>query len=72
MAYASDFSSAGSRVDLPSTIRSALGSIRTRLELHRARRRLCWELNQYSDHQLADMGLSRSDIEGLAGRLRRS
>lgn len=55
---------------LPSILRSAISRVQAGLEGRRARARLRWELNQYTDRELADIGLSRSDIDGIAANLR--
>lgn len=49
-------------------VRDAMARVRTSIDGRRARSRLRWELNQYSNRELADMGMSRSDIDGIVAR----
>ncbi|MCQ8277079.1 DUF1127 domain-containing protein [Acetobacteraceae bacterium KSS8] len=64
---------AGNReISLPVIVKQAVALLMTRRERARAQNRLRWELSQYSDRELGDMGLSRSDIEDVVqGRFRR-
>lgn len=55
---------------LPSVVRQALQTVRAHLEVARSRRRLRDELGRCSDRELADMGLSRSEIDSVAAGIR--
>lgn len=46
----------------------AFATVRAANAKRAERARVRFELNQYSDRELADMGLSRSDIPGIAAR----
>lgn len=52
-------------VGLPTLARQVVNLLRERRDAARERARLRWELNQYSDRALADMGMARSDIEDV-------
>lgn len=52
-------------VTLPELVRQTLNLLRERRDQAKARARLRWELSQYSDRGLADMGLSRADIDDV-------
>lgn len=48
----------------------AVSRLRHARELHVERARVRFELAQYSDRELADMGLSRADIEDVVASIR--
>jgi uncharacterized protein YjiS (DUF1127 family) len=56
-------------VALPGSLRDLVGHVVARVQAARAqathRARLRFELSQYSDRELADMGLSRGDVEDV-------
>lgn len=54
--------------NLPMIVRDVMARVRANVDVRRARSRLRWELNQYSNRELADMGMSRSDIDGIVAR----
>ena len=64
MAYATSFSST-SGTTAPALFRQSMNLVRQRIAEHKERARLRNELNSYSDRHLADLGLSRSDIEDV-------
>ncbi|MCQ8239303.1 DUF1127 domain-containing protein [Rhizosaccharibacter radicis] len=66
MAYVSAVTA--SHADLPGLFRRTVEQVRFNLAVRRERARLRTELNTYSDRELADMGLSRADIEGIVAR----
>ena len=66
MAHTTTFTDDRTATDLPTIVRTGLGHVRAHLDARKARSRIRWELNQYTDRELADMGLSRSDIDGIA------
>lgn len=68
MAHITTFTETRTDTNLPMIVRDAMARVRTGLEVRRARSRLRWELNQYSNRELADMGMSRSDIDGIVAR----
>ena len=68
MAHTTTFTDTRTETNLPMIVRDAMTRVRAGLEVRRARSRLRWELNQYSNRELADMGLSRSDIDGIVAR----
>ena len=70
MAYVTTSTSTGTAPKLPAFFRTGLGLVRTQINARKARSRMRWELNQYSDRELADMGLSRADIDGIAASVR--
>ncbi len=68
MSYSASFDGAlsGNReISLPVIVKQAVALLMTRRERIRTQNRLRWELSQYSDRELSDMGLSRSDIEDV-------
>ena len=64
MATATSFNSSSSTTS-PALFRQALALLRQRIAEHKERARLRNELNSYSDRHLADLGLSRGDIEDV-------
>lgn len=72
MAHITTFTETGANThaetNLPMIVRDAMLRVRAGLEVRRERSRLRWELNQYSNRELADMGMSRSDIDGIVAR----
>ncbi len=64
MAYATSFSSTSGTTS-PALFRQSMNLLRQRIAEHKERVRLRNELNSYSDRHLADLGLSRSDIEDV-------
>ena len=68
MAHTTTFTDTRTETNLPMIVRDAMTRVRAGLEVRRARSRLRWELNQYSNRELADMGMSRSDIDGIVAR----
>ena len=64
MAYATSFGTSSSATGA-SLFRQAMNLFRQRIAEHKERARLRTELNSYSDRHLADLGLSRSDIEDV-------
>ena len=64
MAYATSFSSSSGTTS-PALFRQAMNLLRQRVAERRERARMRDELNSYSDRHLADLGLSRSDIEDV-------
>ncbi|MBE7209701.1 MAG: DUF1127 domain-containing protein [Gluconacetobacter diazotrophicus] len=50
---------------MPTLARQVLNLMRERRDDAKHRARLRWELQQYSDRALADMGMARSDIEDV-------
>ncbi|MBE7209492.1 MAG: DUF1127 domain-containing protein [Gluconacetobacter diazotrophicus] len=52
-------------VGLPTLTRQLISLLQERREAARARARMRFELGQYSDRALADIGLNRSDIEDV-------
>jgi uncharacterized protein YjiS (DUF1127 family) len=69
MSYSASFTNSSAQnsteISLPLIVRQALAMLRGRREQIRAKNRLRWELSQYSDRELSDMGLCRSDIEDV-------
>jgi uncharacterized protein YjiS (DUF1127 family) len=65
MAQTASFTNTSNDIALPTIVRQAANLMRERLEAYRARARMRAELNTYSDRELSDMGLSRSDIEDV-------
>lgn len=55
---------------LPAMVRQALHTVRQQIGIMRSRQRLRDELLQCSDRELADMGLSRSDIDVIVAGVR--
>ncbi|MGI4747603.1 MAG: DUF1127 domain-containing protein [Janthinobacterium lividum] len=68
MAHTTTFTETRTETNLPMIVRDAMSRFRAGLDVRRARSRLRWELNQYSNRELADMGMSRSDIDGIVAR----
>ncbi|NPD67620.1 DUF1127 domain-containing protein [Lichenicola cladoniae] len=68
MAHTTTFTETRTDTNLPMIVRDAMARVRTSIDGRRARSRLRWELNQYSNRELADMGMSRSDIDGIVAR----
>ena len=68
MAHTTTYSAGNTQTNLPAIVQQLVGRARARLEIRRQRAVLCWELNQYTDRELADMGLSRADIDGIVAR----
>jgi uncharacterized protein YjiS (DUF1127 family) len=66
MAYVSAVTA--SHADLPGLFRKVIVQAQTAIAVRRSRARLRAELNTYSDRELSDMGLSRSDIDGIVAR----
>ncbi len=64
MAYATSSSSASGSTS-PALFRQSMNLLRQRFAEHKERARIRNELNSYSDRHLADLGLSRSDIEDV-------
>ncbi len=64
MAHATSFTSSSTTTS-PALFRQAMNLFRQRVAEYQARGRMRAELNSYSDRHLADMGLSRSDIEDV-------
>lgn len=70
MAFISTHASTGATVSLSSLFRGLVQGARETIAVQRTRSRLRWELNQCSDRELADMGVSRADIDAIvAGHL---
>lgn len=65
MAHATSFTTPTTTAAAPALFRQAMNLFRQRVAEHKTRSRLRAELNSYSDRHLADMGLSRSDIEDV-------
>ena len=55
----------GSSTATPAVFGQTMNLFRQRITEHKERVRMRTELNSYSDRHLADMGLSRSDIEDV-------
>lgn len=55
---------------LTAMVRQALHTVRQQIGIMRSRQRLRDELLQCSDRELADMGLSRSDIDVIVAGVR--
>ena len=71
MAHTTTYAGNGTQTNLPMIVQQLVARAQTRLELRRQRERLRWELSQYSTRELADMGLSRADIDGIVARAHR-
>ncbi len=65
MAHITTFTSSSSTTTGLTLFRQAMNLFRQRVAEHKTRARMRTELNSYSDRHLADMGLSRSDIEDV-------
>jgi uncharacterized protein YjiS (DUF1127 family) len=66
MAHTASFTSqTATDISLPLIVQHAMALLRERRVQIRARAQLRGELNQYSDRDLADMGLCRGDIEDV-------
>jgi len=65
MAQVSTLQVGSSSTSLSTLFRIVVERVQSAVAVRRAQSQLRWELNQYSDRELADMGLSRSDIEGI-------
>ncbi len=58
------------QLSLKDLAKHAVARLRAARELNAERARVRFELAQYSDRDLADMGLSRADIEDLVASIR--
>ncbi len=65
MSYTTSFTSPSPTAAAPALFRQTMNLFRQRIAEHKDRVRMRTELNSYSDRHLADMGLSRSDIEDV-------
>ena len=65
MAHATSFTGSSTTTTVPALFRQTMNLFRQRVAEHRTRARMRAELNSYSDRHLAEMGLSRSDIEDV-------
>jgi len=65
MAQVSTLQVGSSSTSLSTLFRIVVERVQSAVAVRRAQSQLRWELNQYSDRELSDMGLSRSDIEGI-------
>ena len=65
MAHTTTFVGTGTQTNLPALIQQLVGRVRAHAETRRQQAQLRWELSRYSNRELADMGLSRADIDGI-------
>lgn len=65
MAHAASFTTSSTASAGPALFRQSMNLFRQRVAEYKTRARMRTELNSYSDRHLADMGLSRSDIEDV-------
>ncbi len=63
--YNSSTTQSSNEISLPLIARQAIAMLRGRRAQIRAKNQLRWELSQYSDRDLADLGLCRGDIEDV-------
>ncbi len=65
MAHAASFTTSSTVSTGPALFRQSMNLFRQRVTEYKTRARMRTELNSYSDRHLADMGLSRGDIEDV-------
>ena len=65
MAHAASFTTSSTTSARPALFQQSMNLFRQRVAEYKTRTRMRTELNSYSDRHLADMGLSRSDIEDV-------
>ncbi len=65
MAHAASFTTSSTASTGPALFRQSINLFRQRVAEYKTRARMRTELNSYSDRHLADMGLTRGDIEDV-------